>query len=108
MTKKVKKQVREHRLKEDFNVFAVLRINYPKACDWLRIFPWARRQCLICEEIEPRKKSDFVECPNEYCNFVYCEECWIDMGQVCLACLTENEDTSSGIDTGGDDEDWSD
>lgn len=108
MKKKVKRQVRESRLKEDFNVFAILRMNYPKACDWLRIFPFARRHCLICEEPEPRKNSDFVECPNEYCHFVYCGECWIDMGQVCLACLTESEDTSSGIETGDTEDNWSD
>ncbi|KAJ8972542.1 hypothetical protein NQ314_000129 [Rhamnusium bicolor] len=29
---------------------------------------------------------------------LYCKECWIDMGSVCLACQTENEDMSSGID----------
>lgn len=99
MKKKVKRQVREHRVKEDFNVFAILRMNHPRTCDWLRIFPWARRQCLICEEPEPRRNSDFVECPNEYCHFVYCGECWIDVGQICFACLNASEDTSSGIET---------
>lgn len=108
MKKKVKRQVRQHRLKEDFNVFAILRMNYPTVCDWLRILPWARRQCLICEEPEPRKNSDFVECSNEFCHFVYCGECWLDVGQICLACSTETEDTSSGIGTDDDDDDLTD
>ncbi|KAJ8959960.1 hypothetical protein NQ318_009393 [Aromia moschata] len=97
MRKKVKRMARQHRLKENYNVCAVLRMNYPRTCDWLRIFPSARRTCLICEEPEPRKQSDFVECPNETCSFLYCKECWSDMGNVCLVCETENDDTSSGI-----------
>ncbi|CAH1156015.1 unnamed protein product [Phaedon cochleariae] len=97
MRKKVKRLVQEHRLKEDFSGFAILRMNYPKVCDWLKIFACARRDCLICQEPEPRKRSDFVECPNEFCHFVYCAECWKDMGRICLACQTETEETTSGF-----------
>ncbi|XP_028137332.2 protein sneaky [Diabrotica virgifera virgifera] len=108
MRKKIRRMVRENRLKEDFTGIQILRINHPKACDWLRIFPFARRKCLICKEPEPRKSSnlnEFVECPNEFCHFIYCRECWIDMGQVCLACQTETEETTSGFEDNDTDED---
>ncbi|XP_072379507.1 protein sneaky isoform X4 [Diabrotica undecimpunctata] len=108
MRKKIRRMVREHRLKEDFTGIQILRINHPKACDWLRIFTFARRKCLICKEPEPRKTNsshEFVECPNEFCHFIYCRECWIDMGNVCLACQTETEETTSGFEDNDTDED---
>ncbi|XP_023017807.1 ubiquitin protein ligase sneaky isoform X2 [Leptinotarsa decemlineata] len=106
MRKKIKGLVREHRLKEDFGVFEILRMNYPKMCDWLRFFACARRACLICKDPEPRKNSNFVECPNEFCHFLYCKECWKDMGGVCLACQTETEETTSGFED--DDNEYTD
>ncbi|XP_057652645.1 protein sneaky [Diorhabda carinulata] len=107
MRKKVRRMVRENRLKEDFTGIHILRINHPKACDWLRIFPFARRKCLICEDPEPRRanqENDFIECPNDFCHFIYCQECWSDMGNVCLACQTETEETTSGFDDDSEDD----
>ncbi|CAG9862437.1 unnamed protein product [Phyllotreta striolata] len=105
MRKKIRRLVREQRLKESFTGIQILRMNHPKACDWLRVFAFARRKCLICEEPEPRKESasDFVECPGEFCHFIYCDECWTDMGSVCLVCQTETEETTSGFDEDSDD-----
>ncbi|CAH1115014.1 unnamed protein product [Psylliodes chrysocephalus] len=104
MRKKIRRLVREERLKEDFSGIQILRMNHPKAFDWLRLFEFARRKCLICEEPEPRKESesDFVECPNERCHFMYCGECWLDMGNVCLVCQTETEETTSGFEEDSD------
>lgn len=104
MRNKVQTMARENRLKESFNVFAILRMNYPEKCNWLYMLPWARRKCLICGEVEPRKKSDFVECSEKACHFLYCEECWVDMGSVCLACEARNEGSSSGVNTSSEDD----
>lgn len=104
MRKKVQTMARENRLKENFNVFAILRMNYPKKCNWLYIFPCARRNCLICGEVEPRRNSNFVECSNEACHFMYCKECWVDMGSLCLACEARSEESSSGFDTSSEDD----
>jgi len=45
----------------------------------------------VCEEPEPRKSNDFTECPNEGCHFLYCQECWKDMGEKCLVCSAESD-----------------
>ncbi|CAH1987297.1 unnamed protein product [Acanthoscelides obtectus] len=95
MKKKVKQLAKEKRLKDDYNVCAIIRMNYPNQCDWLRFFACARRKCLLCEEPEPRNRSDFVQCENEYCLLLYCEECWTDMGKECLRCQVESEVSSA-------------
>lgn len=53
MKKKVKKMVREESLEEDLSFFNVLRIRFPTAFVWLKIFPMARRKCIICRDPEP-------------------------------------------------------
>ncbi|KAK5645220.1 hypothetical protein RI129_006520 [Pyrocoelia pectoralis] len=89
---------RERRLQEELNVFAVLRIRFPKACRCLRIFAAARRKCIICGEPEPRKKSnlpgDFEKCKTPTCYFVHCAECWYDMGKHCFACVESGSEES--------------
>lgn len=101
MKKKIKKLVRQHRLEETYNIFTILHIRYPNYCKWLRIFACVRRKCLICGDREPYKNSDYHECENENCHLLYCLECWIDVGKVCLACTEEDAETSSGIDESG-------
>lgn len=90
--------VRERRLEDTMNVFAVLRVRFPRACACLGLFPMARRKCLICGEPEPRKKSgipgDFEKCKTPECYFVHCLECWNDMGRECLACADSSDDDS--------------
>lgn len=95
MRKKVKKLAREQRLKNNLNVCHILRIKYPNQCCILKIFSYARRRCLICEEIEGIFVSDFTECPTEKCRMIYCRECWVDLGQVCYNCNLDALDTSS-------------
>lgn len=34
-----------------------LRVNYPRCCDWMRIFECTKRQCAICEELEPYRSE---------------------------------------------------
>lgn len=67
-----------NRIKQEFNLFVVstqisnkdckasnfyfynlqkLRFCCPKYFKWIRIFPFARRKCVICEEPEPRKRN---------------------------------------------------
>ncbi|KAF5307692.1 hypothetical protein FQR65_LT06747 [Abscondita terminalis] len=94
MKNKVKKMARERRLQENLNIFNVLRIRFPKACSCLRFFPMARRRCIVCAEPEPRTGGDFVECPNPTCYFIYCGECWFDVGKQCLVCLESTSDES--------------
>ncbi|XP_030768206.1 protein sneaky [Sitophilus oryzae] len=91
MKKNVERKARERRLEENYNAFQVLRIKYPKQCDWLRFFKCARKKCLVCEDPEPRKLSNFIECMNDMCHFVYCMECWNDMGRECLVCKIDSE-----------------
>ncbi|XP_065156113.1 protein sneaky-like [Atheta coriaria] len=99
MKKKVKKMAREQRLEHNLNVCAVLRIRFPTKCGWLRFFKLARRQCIVCGEPEPRKKSgipgDFEKCKTPNCYVVHCLECWNDMGRVCFACLETQSDSES-------------
>ncbi|KAL1514090.1 hypothetical protein ABEB36_003409 [Hypothenemus hampei] len=91
MKKNLDRKARERRLEENYNVFQVLITKYPKKLSWLKILKVARRKCLLCEEPEPRKNTSFIECPNEYCHFIYCKECWTDMGAKCLVCTIEEE-----------------
>ena len=105
MKKKIQKLVRQRRLQESLNVFMILKIRFPRAFRCLHIFPGARRKCLICQEIEPLCRSKFEECRNEMCHFAYCQECWEDSGRTCLACATLDSDTSSGVDSSGEDDD---
>lgn len=40
----------------------------------------------------------FAECSTPECNFVHCEDCWIDIGEICLPCQKyyENQDQDEG------------
>lgn len=105
MRKKIKKQVREQRLEGDLNVCAVLRVRFPKIFECLKIFPMARRKCIICGEPEPRKKSNipgnFEKCATPTCYFVHCVECWNDMGRQCFACADIDDSTDDGSEDSG-------
>lgn len=95
MKKRVKKLAREHKLEEELNILAVLRVRYPKYFDKLKIFKMARRKCIICGEPEPYHPSgipgDFEKCKTPTCYFVHCVECWNDMGRVCFACAQDDD-----------------
>ncbi|XP_055852072.1 protein sneaky isoform X2 [Episyrphus balteatus] len=85
MYRKVKDDLEAKKLKMNLNLLLRLRFKYPKYFSWLRWFNITRRNCLICGEREPRNVQ-FVECTTSDCNFTYCEECWLDIGEVCVAC----------------------
>lgn len=103
MRRKVKKLARERRLQEDLNICAVLRIRFPKACRCLKFFAMARRKCIICGEPEPRRKrratGSFEKCREPTCHFVYCAECWYDVGRQCFACAEYSSDGSDSRDS---------
>lgn len=107
MKRKVKKLARERRLQNNVNVCIALRIRFPVILDFLRIFPMARRKCLICSEPEPflksKAKRTFVECPTPYCPAIYCDECWFDVGQICYVCT---EPSSENTEDSTDDSDF--
>ncbi|KAK4875676.1 hypothetical protein RN001_012098 [Aquatica leii] len=92
MKNKVKKLARERRLQDGLNICNVLRIRYPKYCGFLKMLPIARRKCLICAEPEPRKGGNFEECSTPTCYFVYCAECWYDVGKQCFVCMESASD----------------
>lgn len=95
-----------------------MKAKYPKYFNWLRIFPFARKRCLICNELEPKKRTKinklikfifnliffigdlsrpfhFMSCFTPTCEFVHCENCWFDIGEICLGCsnnFKSNED----------------
>ncbi|XP_049876714.1 protein sneaky [Pectinophora gossypiella] len=77
-----------------------LRIKFPQVLGWLRVFPAARMTCLICGQTQPRNASQkgWHSCMLTKCPFVYCEECWPEVGRLCLACdpsLAELSDVDS-------------
>ncbi|CAH2042146.1 unnamed protein product, partial [Iphiclides podalirius] len=66
-----------------------LRMRYPRLLGWLTVLPAARMACLICEETEPRiitASSPWRRCTSAACGFAWCEECWLEAGERCLAC----------------------
>ncbi|KAL3275786.1 hypothetical protein HHI36_020531 [Cryptolaemus montrouzieri] len=103
MKSRIIKQVRERRLDESVNICAVARYRYPKCCGFLKIFGMARRDCIICEEPEGVFDSPnrFVICENDDCHLLYCRECWLDVGNDCLACSTIEAESSGFEDTSG-------
>ncbi|ENN75308.1 hypothetical protein YQE_08085, partial [Dendroctonus ponderosae] len=103
MKKNLDRKARARRLEENYNVLQIMTIKYPKEFSWLKWFKAGRRKCLLCEEVEPRKQSDFIECPNEGCHFIYCQECWKDMGDKCLVCAVESETEDDFTDENDDD-----
>lgn len=99
MKAKIKALVRSHRLADDVNLWATFGQKWPTICGWLRLFACARRKCLICGEVEPRKRSKFRECTTPTCPFVHCPECWKDIGKVCYACADVTDSDSEAYDT---------
>ncbi|KAJ2948596.1 hypothetical protein O0L34_g7851 [Tuta absoluta] len=78
-----------------------LRMKFPQVLGWLQVLPPGRMTCLICGETEPRNANERAEwhpCASAECPFVYCSECWHDIGERCLACdpsLAELSDIDS-------------
>ncbi|KAI5636121.1 DC-STAMP-like protein domain-containing protein [Phthorimaea operculella] len=78
-----------------------LRMKFPHVLGWLQVLPPARMTCLICGETEPRnadERAGWHTCTSAECPFVYCSECWHEIGQRCLACdpsLAELSDVDS-------------
>ncbi|XP_055905141.1 protein sneaky isoform X2 [Eupeodes corollae] len=91
MYRKIKEDVEAQRLRMNLNIFLWLVLKFPNSFGWLRCLNVARRNCLICEEKEPKNVDDnllgqFIECKTSKCNFIYCKECWLDIGEICVAC----------------------
>ncbi|CAG4987024.1 unnamed protein product [Colias eurytheme] len=101
LRRKAVQAVRAHYLSGE-NLLS-LRMKFPHILGWLGALPHARMKCLICEETEPwhrlRNQNDsWHSCENVKCPFLYCDECWKDIGSSCLACdpaLNELSDVDS-------------
>ncbi|KAJ0174261.1 hypothetical protein K1T71_010407 [Dendrolimus kikuchii] len=98
LRRKAVQAVRAHYLSGE-NLLS-LRIKFPQILSWLRILPAARMTCLICSETQPRNESlnSWHSCAVSKCPFVYCSECWYEIGERCLACdpsLAELSDIDS-------------
>lgn len=98
MKAKVKNLVRAHRLEQNMDPWLSLRNRYPNLCGWLQFFACSREKCLICEEGEPKKGPEFRRCTTPGCPFVHCQECWRDVGEICLACADLPEGESEDYD----------
>ncbi|XP_034941255.1 protein sneaky [Chelonus insularis] len=101
MKSKVRTLVRERYLERDMDPWVALIMDSPRLCGWLRYFSFARRKCLICGEIEPRKNSKYYTCSTPGCFFIHCPECWQDVENICYAC-TPLADFSSDSDVDQD------
>ncbi|XP_031765833.2 protein sneaky [Galleria mellonella] len=102
LRRKAVQAVRAHYLSGE-NLLS-MRIKFPRILGWLRILPAARMTCLICGETEPRNNIRnhqdelWYSCTATKCPFVYCVECWQEVGACCLACdpsLAELSDIDS-------------
>ncbi|XP_065084574.1 protein sneaky [Ochlerotatus camptorhynchus] len=54
---------------------------FPLCCGWIRIIH--RKYCSVCG---CKEAKDLYECDSYKCFLVYCEECWQDLKQTCMAC----------------------
>ncbi|XP_073953953.1 protein sneaky-like isoform X2 [Choristoneura fumiferana] len=98
LRRKAVQAVRAHYLSGESMLSA--RMRFPTVLGWLRVLPAARMACLICSEIEPRKddRCEWHTCFTSKCPFMYCGECWREVGERCLACdpsLAELSDVDS-------------
>ncbi|XP_060805741.1 protein sneaky [Amyelois transitella] len=100
LRKKAIQTVRAHYLSGE-NLVS-MRMKFPQLLGWLRVLPAARMTCLICGEPEPRKDNQestpWHACVASHCPFMYCMECWREVGARCLACdpsLAELSDMDS-------------
>ncbi|XP_045502198.1 protein sneaky-like, partial [Colias croceus] len=102
LRRKAVQAVRAHYLSGE-NLLS-LRMRFPHILGWLGALPHARMKCLICEETEPWHRlrnpdnDSWHSCENVKCPFLYCDECWKDIGSSCLACdpaLNELSDVDS-------------
>ncbi|XP_047536538.1 protein sneaky [Vanessa atalanta] len=103
LRKKAVQAVRAHYLSGE-NLLS-MRMRYPQLLGWLGKLSVARMKCLICEETEPKYASHkrtsievWHSCVSTRCPFVYCNECWVEVGSQCLACdpaLAELSDVDS-------------
>ncbi|XP_050520484.1 protein sneaky [Daktulosphaira vitifoliae] len=84
MKHKVEKMAKENKLKEDLNVFLILRFKFPKIFGWLAWSTYGRRKCLICGEPETMDGKKYG-CNTEGCVYIHCEQCWSDVG-ICYGC----------------------
>ncbi|XP_011163830.1 protein sneaky [Solenopsis invicta] len=101
MRARVKTLIRTRRLEYEMDSWIAMRLRWPTFCGWLAIFPWARRKCLVCGQVEPRRGSQFHRCTTPGCPFVHCPECWDDVGRICYACadIGETDDETDEFDT---------
>lgn len=83
---RVAKLARAHQLEPESRPFLTARLRWPKYFSWLQRFACSRRRCVVCGETEPRSGPEHRLCQTQDCFAVYCDECWNDIGQVCLAC----------------------
>ncbi|XP_076439279.1 E3 ubiquitin-protein ligase DCST1-like [Babylonia areolata] len=103
MRHRVRKQIRNRKLKGQTNVLTALKLQFPRLCCCLRWLKSSRDSCLICQEPEGK---GFQRCPTPGCNWGYCAECWKDIKRRCYAC-GGRPDGESGTDPSEDDEDES-
>ncbi|XP_008549305.1 protein sneaky [Microplitis demolitor] len=96
--------VREQLLERNVDLWLVLRTDYPRWFGWIRWFAFGRPRCLLCNETEPRRKSNFHKCATEVCPFFYCSDCWRDIGEICYACTPDYLDSNDESDVLDSDE----
>ncbi|KAL5019782.1 hypothetical protein ScPMuIL_002674 [Solemya velum] len=65
-----------------------LAARYPIARSILKFFGYDRKACLVCcQEGKKENHVDFTHCVNTDCNAVYCNDCFIDINNMCTVCM---------------------
>lgn len=101
VSQNIKEKLQENN-RIEMNLIIRLRLRHSKYFGWLRYFSCARRKCIVCDEPEPQRRDytrpfHFMACSTSECDVVHCEECWTDVGEICLACHRYTDYTSGEI-----------
>lgn len=81
LLERVRQTIRRRKYSSRLDFLDRLVFYYPTCCRWIALFN--RKSCSICSTKNPKR---FEDCVSSKCFLTYCDECWQDLGETCLAC----------------------
>ncbi|XP_055606658.1 protein sneaky [Uranotaenia lowii] len=81
LIQRMQEQIRRHRYGSTLDFLDRVIFFYPSCCGWLKFV--RKKACSICDS---RGANHYNDCSSYDCFLTYCDDCWIDLGQTCLAC----------------------